>query len=139
MQTLERWGIYKNEVNPVARTNVCPEFDKPGEPSLYAFSYTVPAVPGARKSFILAGGGDARGGAGSYAERIVRLGDTSPEALSAITMPTLVVCGSEDQDNGSAEKLVAALPNAKLATVPGTHMSSVTMPDLGEAIRDFLT
>ncbi len=67
------------------------------------------------------------------------IGDTLPEALAAITMPTLVVCGSEDQDNGSAQKLVAALPDATLATVPGTHMSSVTLPDLGEAIRDFLT
>ena len=66
------------------------------------------------------------------------VGDTLPEALSAITMPTLVVCGEQDQDNGSAEKLVAALPDAVLATVPGTHMSSVTFPDLGEAIRDFL-
>ena len=28
--------------------------------------------------------------------------------------------------------------NATLATVPGTHMSSVTMPDLGRAIVDFL-
>lgn len=67
------------------------------------------------------------------------VGDTLPEALSAITMPTLVVCGSEDQDNGSAENLVAALPDAALAIVPGTHMSSVTMPDLGRAIVEFLS
>ena len=82
--TLERWGIYRggdDPVNPVARTNVCPMYDRPAGPVMYAFSYTVPAPPGARKSFILAGGGDARGGAGSYAERIVRLGDTSPEAM----------------------------------------------------------
>jgi pimeloyl-ACP methyl ester carboxylesterase len=64
--------------------------------------------------------------------------DTQPEALTALTMPTLVVCGVQDQDNGSAEKLVAALPDARLAIVPGTHMSSVTFPDLGMAMRDFL-
>src|SRR5690606_3285552 len=29
VKTLERWGIYKDEQNPVARTNVCPEYDKP--------------------------------------------------------------------------------------------------------------
>ena len=40
--TLERWGIYKDGVNPVARTNVCPMYDEPAEPSLLAFSYTVP-------------------------------------------------------------------------------------------------
>ena len=80
VQTLERWGIYKNEVNPVARTNVCPEFDKPAGPSLYAFSYTVPSTS-KRGSFILAGGGEARPGKGPYSERIVRYGEHSTEAL----------------------------------------------------------
>jgi pimeloyl-ACP methyl ester carboxylesterase len=65
--------------------------------------------------------------------------DTTPEMLAALTMPTLVVCGAQDQDNGSAEELVAALPDARLATIPGTHMTSVTQPELGEAIAAFLT
>jgi pimeloyl-ACP methyl ester carboxylesterase len=59
--------------------------------------------------------------------------------LKAFTMPTLVVCGSEDHDNGSAERLAQALPNAELRIVPGTHMSSVTEPALGEAIAAFLS
>ena len=58
--------------------------------------------------------------------------------LEAFTMPTLVVCGSEDDDNGSAEELAAALPNAIFREVPGTHMSSVTQAEFGEAIADFL-
>lgn len=65
--------------------------------------------------------------------------DTTPAMLAALTMPTLVVCGDQDQDNGSAEELVAALPDAELATIPGTHMSSVTRPELGAAIAAFLT
>lgn len=65
--------------------------------------------------------------------------DTPPEALAAITMPTLVVCGEDDQDNGSAPELAALLADARLATIPGTHMSSVTEPALGEAIASFLT
>jgi pimeloyl-ACP methyl ester carboxylesterase len=64
--------------------------------------------------------------------------DTSMEWLEAFTMPTLVVCGSEDEDNGSAAELAAALPNAVFQQVPGTHMSSVTKPELGEAIAAFL-
>ncbi|MFM6854159.1 MAG: alpha/beta fold hydrolase [Sphingopyxis sp.] len=64
--------------------------------------------------------------------------DTPPPALAAITMPVLVVCGAQDQDNGSAEKLVAALPTAQLATIPGTHMSCVTEPALGQAMVSFL-
>ena len=64
--------------------------------------------------------------------------DTPPEALTAITMPTLVVNGDKDRDNGDPAALTAALPAAVQVTVPGTHMSCVTKPDLGLAIRDFL-
>ena len=68
------------------------------------------------------------------------LGDhPSPdEALAAFTMPTLVVCGSEDHDNGSARELATMLPDARYEEIPGTHMSSVTKPDLGEKIAAFL-
>ena len=59
--------------------------------------------------------------------------------LAAITMPTAVICGDEDQDNGSAEDLAALLPDARYIEVPGTHLNSVTKPDLGEAITRFLT
>lgn len=58
--------------------------------------------------------------------------------LAAVTVPTLVVCGTEDDDNGSAEELAAALPDARYVPIPGTHMSSVTMPQLGEEIAAFL-
>lgn len=64
--------------------------------------------------------------------------DTGPEALAAVTMPTLCVCGRDDQDNGSARDLAAALPDGRYAEVPGTHMSSVTFKDMGRAIADFL-
>ena len=58
--------------------------------------------------------------------------------LEAFTMATLVVCGREDDDNGSAEELANILPHAIFEEVPGTHMSSVTRPELGEAIAAFL-
>lgn len=64
--------------------------------------------------------------------------DTDPAALATITMPTLVVCGDEDRDNGSPDKLAAALPNAVHAVIPGTHMGCVTKPELGRTIRDWL-
>lgn len=64
--------------------------------------------------------------------------DAFMDWLKAFTMPTLVVCGSEDDDNGSAAELAAVLPNAIFREVPGTHMSSVTRPELGEAIAEFL-
>lgn len=61
------------------------------------------------------------------------------QAVAAFTMPTLVVCGSEDDENGSARALAGMLPNARYEEVPGTHMSSVTKPELGEAIARFLS
>lgn len=64
--------------------------------------------------------------------------DTPREMLSAITMPTLVVCGEDDADNGSAPALAAELADARLAVIPGTHMSSVTEQALGVAMADFL-
>ena len=65
--------------------------------------------------------------------------DAFMDWLRAFTMPTLVVCGSEDEDNGSAEELAAALPNAVFREVPGTHMTSITKPEFGEAIAEFLS
>lgn len=65
--------------------------------------------------------------------------DTTPDMLAALTMPTLLVCGDQDQDNGSAEELAAVLPDATLSTIPGTHMSSVTQPEMGAAMVAFLT
>lgn len=68
--------------------------------------------------------------------------DTMPDLdlalLANVTMPALVVCGDEDRDNGSAEELAALLPDATFVEVPGTHMGSVTKPDLGRAMADWL-
>jgi hypothetical protein len=50
-----------------------------------------------------------------------------------------VVCGAEDQDNGSAQRLADVLPNAQLITIPGNHMSAVTRPEFGAALTGFLT
>ena len=65
--------------------------------------------------------------------------DTPIAALQRFDLPIGVVCGSEDDDNGSAADLAACLPQGKLITVPGTHMSAVTRPELGEAFVKFLT
>src|SRR5437660_9563549 len=78
VKTLAEWGLFDGTVNPVARSNVCPEIDPPAEPSFYAFSYT---VPGGGKSFVAAGSGEASDGPGIYAERIIRYGDQSPEGM----------------------------------------------------------
>jgi pimeloyl-ACP methyl ester carboxylesterase len=64
--------------------------------------------------------------------------DTSEAELRAIAMPTLVVSGAEDHDNGSAEALADLLPDGHYVEIPGNHMSAVTKPELGGAIAEFL-
>lgn len=78
--TLERWGIFRDDENPVARSNVCPAVGAPSEPSFQAFSYTVP-VDTHDGSFVIAGSAEAPEGHGNYKERIIRLGDQSSDAM----------------------------------------------------------
>ncbi len=80
VQTLERWGLYQDGRNPVARSNVCPVYDVPLEPSFYAFAFTVPARA-SRGTFIVAGSGEAPEGKGSYRKHMIAASDNSPEGL----------------------------------------------------------
>ena len=67
------------------------------------------------------------------------VGDVEQGDLARVTMPTLVVAGDKDRDNGDPETLAEALPDARFAEISGTHMSSVTDPALGRVMADFLT
>jgi pimeloyl-ACP methyl ester carboxylesterase len=69
---------------------------------------------------------------------LLSTGDIGRDALAALTMPTLVLAGIDDEDNGSADALAAQLPDAQRATVPGNHMSCITRPEFGAAIADYL-
>src|ERR1700687_1043124 len=80
VKTLAEWGLFDGTINPVARSNVCPEIDPPAEPSFYAFSFTRPSQH-TMASSVIAAGAEARGGAGSYPERVVRYRDLSPEGF----------------------------------------------------------
>ena len=57
--------------------------------------------------------------------------------LSQFTMPTLVLIGTEDGDNGSAEELAALLPDPTYAEVPGNHMNCITKPEFGDLLAAF--
>jgi hypothetical protein len=80
IQTLIEWGLMKDGVNPVARSNVCPKIDPPSEPGFHAFSFTTVA-PDAPTSFVVAGSGESVEGKANYRDHTVRLGDTSPDAM----------------------------------------------------------
>lgn len=59
--------------------------------------------------------------------------------FSPVTMPTLVLCGADDRDNGSPTALAEALPQGHSAEIPGTHMSCVLRPEMGAEIVRFLS
>ncbi|AZI34763.1 putative hydrolase [Caenibius tardaugens NBRC 16725] len=67
------------------------------------------------------------------------VGDVAQGDLARITVPTLVVAGDKDRDNGDPEALAEVLPDARFVEISGTHMSSVTDPALGRTIAEFLT
>ncbi len=86
VKQLQSWNIYTpavdgvDAINPVARTNVCPEHHGPQEVSMYAFTYSVPSTA-KHRSFVISGGGDARKGSEPYKDRIIAFGDTSQAGL----------------------------------------------------------
>lgn len=79
-QTLRAWGLLNGGLNPVARSNVCPQIAPPGEPSIYAFTYAVAAEDSA-PSFVISGSAEVPEGHTYYRDHIVRRGDVSDDAL----------------------------------------------------------
>src|SRR3982751_2815239 len=79
VDVLRRWQILLGDVNPVARTHVAPAVNPPLQPSLYAFSYTIPSAQ-TRRTFVVAGAGELP--EGSLDERdVVQRGDISAPAI----------------------------------------------------------
>lgn len=65
--------------------------------------------------------------------------DVDMAALVQVDLPIGVICGDEDQDNGSAPALARQLAHARYIEVPGTHMNCITRPALGQAMAAFLS
>ena len=77
---LQQWGLFVEGINPVARTNVAPEFAPPNEPVLYGFSYSRPCPANMPTTFVVAGAGELPEGILSRSG-IVAIDDTSPAGL----------------------------------------------------------
>ena len=78
---LKQWNLFRDGLNPVARSNVAPEIGPPAEPCFYAFCYTVPARQ-ASPTFVVAGSGEWPSG-GKFPEDIVARGDVSAAGMQA--------------------------------------------------------
>ena len=123
-QVLTEWGIMTGQANPVARSNVCPELDKPAEPGFQAFCFTRPDADAA-PSFMVAGSGESPEGRGNYRDHIVRLDDVSPDAMRE--KAAFVV--------GEMERRMAIL-GTDWAAVTGTQV--YTVQDIHALLPDIL-
>jgi len=96
VEVLRRWGLLDDERVSVARSNVCPLYDPPGQPSFHAFCYTAPigavhtgllttsdhaSEAPAPRSFVVSGFAEWLEGT-PFPDGIVAWGDTSPGALA---------------------------------------------------------
>jgi len=64
--------------------------------------------------------------------------DTTPEQLSQLRTPTLVLVGADDERRESAQALADTLPDGSYVVIPGDHTSALRTVELGMAIVDFL-
>ncbi|MEO5997451.1 MAG: alpha/beta hydrolase [Chitinophagaceae bacterium] len=63
---------------------------------------------------------------------------SSPQELKRINKPVLVICGSEDEDNGSGSELSKLIPASTFATVPGNHGAAVGTQEFSREVISFL-
>lgn len=66
------------------------------------------------------------------------LDDRPIATLADVTVPTLVLAGDNDPFAAEPERLAAALPEGRLAVVPGDHLMAVVAPAFHAALVDFL-
>jgi hypothetical protein len=111
---LERYELMKDGVNPVARTNVCPQLTPPDKVGMYAFSYTVLKTSAATGGFVVAGSGEAPEGKSNYRDHAIRLGDRSAEGMTEKARFVL----------GEMERRMKAL-GANWSETTGTHLYTV--------------
>ncbi|WP_419699370.1 alpha/beta fold hydrolase [Mucilaginibacter sp. NFX135] len=63
---------------------------------------------------------------------------TSPQELAKVKIPVLIICGTEDHDNGSETALNKLIPGSKLNYVPGDHNSASRTIQFSAAVLAFL-
>ena len=130
--TLRDWGIMEGDDNPVARSNVCPEHNPPGEPSFHAVSLVVTDKASRGGDFVVAGSGEAPEGTDSYAANAV-----SPGGVDAVAMQRKSRYVLE-----TMEKRMGAFGNSwndctatQIYTVHGFHHVMAEDPSMVEAGR----
>jgi hypothetical protein len=121
VDVLAQWGLVRGGLNPVARSNVCPQFDAPAEPCFFAFSHTVPLATAAATpmaaDFVVAGSGEWPEDQ-PFPEGIVARGDLSAAGMAAKAAYVLRTMQARTQGLGGDW---CALTAAQVYTVHDIH------------------
>ena len=64
--------------------------------------------------------------------------NTTREELAAVTVPVLVLTGTDDGHNQTAKALAEALPHGQYTELPGDHFTAMTSPEFESALTAFL-
>ena len=118
-----KWELPVGDLNPVARTNVVPMVNPPEEVVMHAFSYTRPCDLKLPRTFVTAGAGEVREGR-LATKRIVRVGETTPDALAEKADHVV------DLMRARVEQLGAEIESTRVVNVYTAH----PMRDLAERI-----
>ena len=81
VQVLSDWGLFRDNLNPVGRSNLAPQFNPPQEPGFYAFTYTVPEDSNLPRDWVIAGSGEWPEDQ-PFPEGIIARGDLSPSGIA---------------------------------------------------------
>jgi pimeloyl-ACP methyl ester carboxylesterase len=63
---------------------------------------------------------------------------TSKKELGALKKPVLVICGTEDEDNGSSQALASLIPGCAYSRVPGNHNNASRSKEFSDSVIAFL-
>lgn len=63
---------------------------------------------------------------------------TPKEVLKKVQQPVLVICGSEDSDNGNAAELATLFTHGVYKSTPGVHNNASKTPEFSAAVIRFL-
>jgi hypothetical protein len=133
-RVLKEWGLYLDDLNPLARTNVSPAYAPLTEPQMHAFGYIVKAdVPELRPCLVIAGAGELRDGILDEAG-IVKLGDTSPEGMRAKADYVMKVMETRLDGLGARWDLLNVINVYTVYPIDGLH-EDVILNRLGPARR----
>lgn len=66
------------------------------------------------------------------------IASTPLDTLATFRCPILVICGEDDNENGSATALAEAVPTGHYRRIPGDHLGAATRPELASTIAAFV-